>query len=645
MVSTGEDAGDSSMGEDTGDADQPAPAGPPLIGLAFAALGIVFGDIGTSPLYAFRQSFHAGHDIALSRPNILGILSLIFWALMIVISLKYLVFILRADNHGEGGILALTALLTPVRMVRGRGRWFLVLLGLFGASLLYGDGVITPAISVLSAVEGLEVVTPLFRPYVVPITICILVGLFTLQRRGTGHIGILFGPITFLWFVTLAVLGLVQIVHMPAVLAAIDPGHAFRFFADNGRAGFLVLGSVFLVVTGGEALYADLGHFGVLPIRWSWFVVVLPALLLNYFGQGALLIRNPAAIDHTFFRLAPAGALVPLVVLATAATVIASQAVISGAFSLTRQAIQLGYLPRMEIAHTSARTIGQIYIPGVNWLLMLGCIALVIGFGSSSALAAAYGVAVTTDMVFTTLLFAVVARKRWQWSPLRVIALATGFLVVDLAFWGANLLKIPDGGWFPLSIAAALFVMMSTWKRGRQVLAARLRASAIPFEAFAERLASEEIQRVPGTAVFMYSNPLATPPALLHNLKHNKVLHERIVLLSVESKEVPHLTADERIEVQDLGNGLSRVVLRYGFMEDPDVPRDLGLAARHGLVLEPMRTSYFLGRERVIASRGGGMAVWRERLFGAMTRNARNATDFFRLPPNQVVELGSQVEM
>ena len=616
-----------------------------LAATALAALGIVYGDIGTSPLYAFRESFHPSHGIALIPENVLGILSLIFWALMIVISVKYLALILRADNQGEGGILALTAQVAPLRAQSRHGRRILVLLGLFGASLLYGDGIITPAISVLSAVEGMEVVTPLFTPYVIPLTIAILIGLFVMQSRGTGGIGRIFGPITLLWFVTLGLLGLAQIVRSPGVIAAINPLYGAEFFAHNGWNGFLVLGSVFLVVTGGEALFADLGHFGLQPIRLTWFTVVLPALLLNYFGQGALLLQNPAAIEHPFFRLAPKWGLLPLVVLATVATVIASQAVISGAFSLTRQAVQLGYLPRMDIEHTSATEIGQIYIPGINWALMLACITLVLGFGSSSALAAAYGVAVTTDMVFATLLFCAVALGRWRWGWPRVAALGAGLLVIDLGFWGANIIKVPDGGWFPLLVGAFIFTLMTTWKRGRQVLSERLQAITLPFEGFAERLASEKIHRVPGTAVFMYSNPHATPPALLHNLKHNKVLHERIILLAVEAQDIPHVPSRDRIELEELGNGLFRVLLRYGFMEDPSVPRDLALIRRYGHEFKPMAVSYFLGRERVIATKRPGMARWREQLFGIMTRNARNATDFFRLPPNQVVELGAQVEL
>ncbi|MEW5927856.1 MAG: potassium transporter Kup [Gemmatimonadota bacterium] len=614
--------------------------------LALTALGVVYGDIGTSPIYALRESLGPHYGLAPTPGNVLGVLSLIFWALIIVISIKYLAFVMRADNRGEGGMIALTSLVAPPQRMRpGSRRWTLVLAGLFGASLLYGDSMITPAISVLSAIEGLEVATPLFEPYVIPATVTILVGLFAVQYRGTAGVGKVFGPVTFLWFLTLAVLGLGQVVQNPAVLAAVNPLYGARFFAENGIPGFLVLGSVFLAVTGGEALYADMGHFGRGPIRFTWFTVVLPALLLNYFGQGALLIRDPAAIEHPFFLMAPQWALYPLVALTTAATVIASQAVISGAFSLTRQAVQLGYLPRMEIEHTSERQIGQIYIPSVNWLLMLASIGLVLGFRSSSNLAAAYGVAVTTDMVFTTILFAYVARNRFGWAVWKVGALVTAFLVVDLAFWGANIVKVPDGGWFPLVIAAGFFTIMTTWKKGRQILADRLQSQTLPIELFLKDVRENARTRVPGTAVYMYGNPAGTPPALLHNLVHNKVLHERVVFLTVETEEVPTLLDEQRSEVTDLGTGMFRIVLRYGFTEDPDIPAALARIQHPDLDLRPMQTSFFLGRETLIASKKPGMALWREMLFALMSRNARTATSFFGLPPNRVVELGAQIEL
>ncbi|HEX2093922.1 MAG TPA: potassium transporter Kup [Longimicrobiaceae bacterium] len=612
--------------------------------LSLAALGVVYGDIGTSPLYAVRESFEF-YDLAPTPPNVLGVLSLIFWSLIIVISIKYLAFVLRADNRGEGGMIALTALVAPRQTTTQGRRMILVLLGLFGASLLYGDSMITPAITVLSAVEGLRVATPLFEPYVIPIAIVILVGLFAVQSRGTAGVGKVFGPITLVWFLVLAALGVSQIARNPSVLWAVNPAHAAGFFARNGWHGFLVLGSVFLVVTGGEALYADMGHFGRWPIRLTWFAVVLPALVLNYFGQGALLLREPEAVENPFFHMAPEWALYPLVAIATAAAVIASQAVISGAFSLTRQAVQLGYLPRLDIEHTSAREMGQIYVPAVNWALMLACIGLVLGFRNSSSLAAAYGVAVTTDMVFTTVLFVVVARARWGWSPLALGALAAFFLTVDLSFWGANIVKIPHGGWFPLVVAGVMFSLMTTWKKGRQILAGRLHANTLPFEFFLRDVEDHPPVRVPGTAVFMYGRADGTPPALLHNLVHNKVLHEQVVLLAVETLEIPAVPEEERVEVIPLGTGFYRVVVRYGFTEDPDIPAVLSRVREPGLNLRPMETSYFLGRETLIPSKRPGMAFWREHLFSVMSRNARPATSFFQLPPNRVVELGAQIEL
>jgi KUP system potassium uptake protein len=621
-----------------------APRGRYLYVMALTALGVVYGDVGTSPLYAMREAFRPASGIARTPENVLGILSLVTWALIVVISIKYLMFVMRADNRGEGGMIALTALVVPRRATTGSAG-ILVLLGLFGASLLYGDSMITPAISVLSAVEGLEVATPFFEPYVIPITVVILVGLFSIQSRGTAGIGRVFGPVTLVWFLTLAALGVAEIVRFPGVLAAFNPLYGLEFFGRNGMAGYLVLGSVFLVVTGGEALYADMGHFGRGPIRLAWFTIVLPALLLNYYGQGALIINDPGGAEHPFFMLAPAWATYPLVALATVATVIASQAVISGAFSLTRQAVQLGYLPRLDIEHTSAREIGQIYIPGVNWVLMLACIGLVVGFGDSSKLANAYGVAVTTDMVFTTLLFTAVARMRWHWPWWKAGGLAAAFLVVDLAFWGANLEKIPHGGWFPLVVAALIFTMMTTWKKGRQILAERMKASALPLELFLDDVERSSPTRVRGTAVFMYGNAQGTPPALLHNLIHNKVLHERVVLLTVEVLEIPVVAEEERISVETKGRGFYRVVVRYGFTEDPDIPAALTRVKEPGLDLSPMHTSYFLGRETLIPSKRPGMAMWREHLFSVMSRNARTATSFFALPPNRVVELGAQIEL
>ncbi len=622
-----------------------APRGKYLVLLSLTALGIVYGDIGTSPLYAVRESFHLAHGLPANQDNVLGVLSLIFWSLVLVISVKYLGFILRADNHGEGGILALAALCTPMGIRQRTKRWGLVMLGLFGTALLYGDGAITPAISVLSAVEGLELATPLFQPYIIPITIGILVGLFVYQHHGTARVGRVFGPITLLWFVTIAALGARQILAEPRVLAAANPAHAIEFFLQNGWRAFAVLGSVFLVVTGGEALYADMGHFGKRPIRLAWFVLVLPALLLNYFGQGALLIQDPAAVENPFYRMVPAWGLLPVVVLATAATVIASQALISGAFSLTMQAVQLGYLPRVEIEHTSAREFGQIYIPGVNWLLMLACIGLVIGFGSSSRLAAAYGIAVTTTMVITTLLFFVVARERWGWGWPRVLVVTGLFLVIDLSFWTANILKIPHGGWFPLVIGALIFGLMATWKRGRIILQDRLSEVVLPLDLFLQDVRRNSPPRVPGTAVFMYSDPNSVSPALLHNMKHNKVLHARVVFLIVETENVPHIEGEKRARVENLHAGFYRVTLRYGFMEEPHVPEALSRLQRYGLEFKHLETTYFLGRETLIPSDKPGMALWRERIFTVMHRNARPATSFFCLPPNRVVELGAQIEL
>ncbi len=638
------------------------PRGRYLAALSLAALGVVYGDIGTSPLYAIRESFSELYGVAPTPANILGVLSLIFWSLIIVISVKYLMFVMRADNKGEGGIMALTALVTPRRMASpggpsrrdpdesaftARRRNALVLLGLFGAALLYGDSMITPAISVLSAIEGLEVATPIFRPYILPITIGILIALFAIQYRGTAGIGKVFGPVTLVWFLTLATLGIIQVVAHPGVVRALNPLLGLGFFAANGLRGFLVLGSVFLVVTGGEALYADMGHFGILPIRLTWFALVLPSLLLNYFGQGALMIANPEAVANPFFLMIPGPdwMIYPVVGLATAATVIASQAVISGAFSLTRQAVQLGYLPRMEIRQTSDREIGQIYIPGLNWILLIACVGLVIGFQSSSALAAAYGVGVTTDMVFTTILFAVVARRIWKWSVPAVVALAGAFLIVDLGFWGANLPKIPGGGWFPLVIAAIVFTVMTTWKRGRELIVARLSEDALPFETFVADAGLESLPRVEGTAVFMSGDYDRTPTALLHNIKHNHCLHERVVQVTVETEEVPTVEPEERTSIEDLGKGFYRILLRYGFTETPDVPEALATLRRPELPFDPMQTSYFLGRERVFSSSREGMARWRERLFALVSNNARSATSFFNVPPNRVVELGAQVEI
>jgi len=620
------------------------PRGRYLYLLSLAALGIVYGDIGTSPLYALRECFHGPHGMAPEPENVLGVLSLIFWSLIVVISIKYLVFVMRADNRGEGGILSLMSLIRPVHGSIRRGGW-VVALGLFGAALLYGDGIITPAISVLSAMEGLEIATPMSRHTIILLTVLVLIALFALQRRGTAGIGVVFGPITLLWFFAIAVFGTMQIWHQPSVLAAVSPHYGVEFFIRNGWTGFLVLGSVFLVVTGGEALYADMGHIGKKPIRLTWFWVVLPALLLNYFGQGALLLSHPEANINPFYKLLPGWALIPMVVLATAATSIASQAVISGAFSLTRQAVQLGYCPRVRIQHTSAKEIGQIYIPAVNWVLMLATIALVLGFKSSSNLAAAYGIAVTTTMVITTILLYAVARDQWGWPRMKTLSLMLVFLAIDLSFFGANIIKFPRGGWVPLVVAGIVFTLMTTWRRGRTILGERFREMALPDELFLSSVETDPPIRVPGTAVFMDRTPEATPHALLHNLKHNKVLHERVVLLTVLTEEKPHVAEQNRIEVIPRRHGVYRIVLRYGYMENPDIPKALSAVQAPGLEFKPMETTYFLGRETLLATKNPGMAIWREHLFSWMSRNALSAAYFFDLPPNRVVELGTQVEL
>jgi KUP system potassium uptake protein len=616
--------------------------------MLLTALGVVFGDIGTSPLYALRECFSGPHSIPPTPSNVLGVLSLILYSLLIIITGKYVSLVMRADNRGEGGILSLMSLALQAAAKAGGGgksRYLLLSLGLFGASMLCGEGVVTPAISVLSAVEGLRVATPVFERWVQPITLVILALLFLVQRRGTRLVGTVFGPITLLWFLTLAVLGIHGIVQHPAVLGAIDPLHGIRFFVENGSHGYLVLGSVFLVVTGGEALYADMGHFGKRPIRSGWLCVVLPALLLNYFGQGATLIASPAASEHPFYRLAPGWALIPLVVLATFATVIASQALISGAFSLARQATQLGYSPRFEIRHTSEETIGQIYVPTVNWFLFAGVVVLVLGFRTSSNLAAVYGLSVNATMVITTLLLFVVARYHWGWRLSVVLPISIVLLAVDLGFLGANLIKFFDGGWFAIAVAAAIFTLMTTWKRGRAILAERLRAQTFPLDLFLSNVGSNPPLRVPGVAVFMTGNAVGTPPALMHNLKHNKVLHQKVVLLTLITAEVPHILAEERVVIEPLEHGLYRVLARYGYMENPDVPALISELKRRGLELRMMETTFFLGRETLIPSRKAGMALWREALFAWMSRNAHSATAYFKLPPNRVVELGTQVEL
>ena len=608
-----------------------------LLPLTITAIGVVYGDIGTSPLYTIRECFFGSHSVPPTYENVLGVLSLVIYSLLLVVSVKYIAIVLRADNQGEGGILALTALLPG-------GRAPLILLGIFGAALLYGDGMITPAITVLSAVEGLQLATPLFSPYVVPVSVGILVGVFVIQQYGTHRVGGLFGPVMVLWFLVIATLGIMWIAREPAVLGAIDPRHAVTFFRDNGLTGFAVLGAVFLAVTGGEALYADMGHFGRHPIRFAWFVLVLPALVLNYFGQGALLLLEPDA-EQPFFMLAPSWALFPLVGLATAAAIIASQALISGAFSLTRQAIQLGYAPRLDIEHTSSREMGQVYVPQVNWLLMVSTILIVIGFRSSGALAAAYGIAVTMTMVITAMLLHVVMTERWRWPLPVAIGVTATFLTVDLAFFGANLLKVVQGGWLPIVIGVVIFTVMTTWKTGRRLIAERITARAVPLGDFMAAVTATPPVRVPGTAVFMTAQPTGTPPALTHNLRYNKVLHQHVVVLTVTTVQMPHVAPDDQVTVEPLGHGVFNVRVQYGFMEDPIVPEALALAQRKGLEIDAEDVTYFLGRETIIVTRRPGMAIWREHLFVLMSRNAQRATAFFRLPAERVVELGVQVEI
>ena len=623
------------------------PVGRRLAVLTLGALGVVYGDIGTSPLYALRECFSELYGLSPTPANVYGVLSLIVWAILLVVAVKYIVFVLRADNRGEGGILALMALvLQRERGTRGRRRRaLLVTFGLFGAALLYGDGIITPPVSVFGAMEGLTVAAPALQRVVVPVTFAILLALFLAQKRGTAGLGAVFGPVVLVWFATIGALGARELLRSPRVLLALDPRYGAQFFLDHGGHGFLVLGSVVLAITGAEALYADMGHFGKRPIRLAFFLVVLPALLLNYFGQGALILRVPEAAANPFYMLAPRWFLYPLIAVATAAAIVASQALISGAFSLTQQAVQLGYVPRVTIVHTSEREAGQIYVPEVNAALAVGCLALVVAFKSAGALAAAYGIAVTGTMVITTVLFAVVARGRWGWPRWRVAALTAGFLVVDVAFFGANVTKIAAGGWVPLALAVVLFTLMMTWKSGRAALAGILRQGALPMELLLEDVARRRPRRVPGTAVYMTSGTEGAPVVLLHHLKHNKVLHDEVILLSVQSAEVPDVEDDaERVQVMPLGQGFYRLVATFGFMETPNVPAVLAQARAAGIVAAPAETSYYLGRERLIPTGPARMARWRKKLFVVMSRNARSATEFFGLPPDRVVELGAQIE-
>ena len=618
-----------------------------LAGLSLAALGIVYGDIGTSPLYAFRQALAAAGPATGSLSDaVLGILSLIFWSLIVVVSLKYLTLVMRADNNGEGGILALLALLNPWRGGESGGKATLIALGIFGAALLYGDGMITPAISVLSAVEGLETTARGIAPYVIPITVAILALLFSLQSRGTARVGALFGPVTLVWFLVIGFLGLMQIVRYPEVLQAIDPLYAIRFCASAGGVAVIVLGAVFLAVTGGEALYADMGHFGRAPIRLAWFACAFPCLVLNYFGQGALVLAEPARAVHPFYHMAPDWARYPLIALATAATVIASQAVISGAFSLTRQAVQLGQCPRLKIVQTSADETGQVYVPAVNVALALAAIGLVLGFRTSGNLAAAYGIAVSTTMVITTALTFYVMRKRWKWSLWLAAPIAGTLLAVDLFFLGANSFKIAEGGWFPILMGALVFVTMATWARGRKLLMAQLVQDKRSLEDLLAEIGRDGPVRVPGTAVFLSATAPQIPPILLHHIAHNQVLHERVLLLTVITEEVPRVGAHDRLTVESFDQGFHRIYVHYGFMQTPNVPVALRLAEELGMTVDLEHTTYYLGRESIIPSdEVPGMSLWREKMFAFLSRNAMGATTFYKLPPDRVVELGIQVQI
>lgn len=619
--------------------------GKELAALSLAALGVVFGDIGTSPLYAMRECFHGEYGIATTPDNVFGVLSLIFWALLLIVSLKYLGFILRADNEGEGGVLALTALIKPKNLKRHTPRWVLVGTGLFAACLMYGDGMITPAISVLSAVEGVQNITPLFESFVIPATIIILAGLFLLQKRGTAKVGRLFGPVMLLWFTMLAALGIGQIVKCPQVLAAVFPWHGVYFLLENKMHGFIVLGAVFLAVTGAEAIYADMGHFGRRPIRMVWFLAAFPALVLNYFGQGALLLISPEKSDHPFYAMVPDWAMIPMVLLATFATIIASQAVITGSFSLTRQAIQLGYLPRLRITHTSSSHMGQIYVGPVNWALMLCTIGLVLGFQSSSKLAAAYGVAVSATMLITTTLFFVVASKRWKWNPLTAGLLTALFFMVDLPFFGANMSKIFHGAWFALAIGGIFFLVMLTWEQGREILGKRMRSLTPRLDKFMEMLTNTPPQRINGQAVFLTRSHDIVPAALMHNLKHNKILHSEVVFLNIRTEEIPRVPNFEKIEAEKLGNGLYRIIAHYGFMEEPKIDTIFTLSRSKGVNLEMRDASFFLGREKLSIGEKPEMWRWRAQLFLFLARNAMDAAAFFDIPADQVIEVGIQLEL
>ncbi|MBS0432736.1 MAG: potassium transporter Kup [Proteobacteria bacterium] len=625
--------------------DNPQQASPALRALVIGAIGVVFGDVGTSPLYTMKEAFHGQHGMPVTAVNVLGILSLVTWTLVMVVAVKYVSFIMRADNKGEGGIMAMMTLAQRASRGHPHMRRMVVLFAILGAALFYGDGVITPSITVLSAVEGLGVTAPALNHYVVPLAVLVLLVLFWAQKHGTERVGSIFGPIMVLWFLALGAIGIWNIVQHPLVLRALNPWYAVQFFQHHHWGGFLALGAVVLCVTGAEALYTDMGHFGRRPIRVAWFGFVMPGLLLNYFGQAALLLNVPGTERNPFYLAAPDWARIPLIVLSTAAAVIASQAVISGAFSITRQAIQLGFIPRMQVVHTSTEAIGQTYLPWVNRFLFIMVLAVVIGFHSSNALAGAYGIAVTGTMAIDTALFLVVARRMWNWGVARVVVVAVVFLTIDLSFFGANTLKILDGGWFPLVLGVALFTVLTTWRRGRELVMREIKQSGLALEPFILSISEHPPTRVAGTAVFLTSNADLVPHALLHNLKHNKVLHERNVILTCETQETPFADADERVAIADLGHGFYRVTLRFGFAEDPDVPVRLESCAAKGVGFDMMDTTFFLSRETIVATERPGMALWRDKLFAFMARNALPATAFFRIPGNRLIELGTQVEI
>ncbi|MFS2026416.1 potassium transporter Kup [Massilia sp. GER05] len=616
-----------------------------IAGLALAAIGIVYGDIGTSPLYSLKTVFDPAHGLPLTPANLVGVVSLIFWGLSVIVSFKYVTLVLRADNRGEGGIMALLALALGAVGDRRRMHLGLLLIGVFGASLFYGDSVITPAISVLSAIEGLEVATPALQAWVVPLTIVVLICLYAAQRHGTAGIGRWFGPVMLVWFAALAAMGVLNIVRSPGILVALNPWHAVRFFLDNRSLGFLALGAIVLAFTGAEALYADMGHFGRKPIRLAWFAVAFPALALNYLGQGGLLLARPDAIANPFYQQLGSWSVYPLVVLSTIATVIASQATISGTFSMTKEAIALGFLPRMRTVHTSEREIGQVYLPVINWLQLIAVLLAVVGFGSSDALASAYGIAVTATMLATTILTYFVIRYRWRMNLLLCLGATGFFFVIDAAFFSANVLKLLHGGWFPLTLGVLLFTLMLTWRRGRAQMFENLQKHAIPLDAFLESLFIAPPTRVAGTAIFLRGESDGVPHAMLHNLLHNKVLHERVVFLTVYIGDEPYVDAASRIRITDLGHGCHQVDVKFGFKDEPDIPGILDQCAAHGLAFDMMQTSFFVARQTVISTPGGGMAPWREHLFVAMQRNARDAADYYRIPTNRVIELGTQVEI